>query len=179
MSGLPRDPEAPTNTDVRTSEYFYTIYATDNAGKESSKTIKVTVDNKAPTVTFNNPSTNLEATTSAAISGSMYNFKVEARDQDNGDVGLASYSYAFTDSTAVPSSWTTVNNVSDGEFTIGRNLVSGTNRSGLTAEQLCEGQWFLHFKAKDKAGNESADAYRSFYIDLTAPSLTTTVTNDI
>ncbi|MBR3645923.1 MAG: hypothetical protein IKN54_05850 [Lachnospiraceae bacterium] len=176
ISGLPRDPEAPANTDVRTSEYFYTIYATDNAGKESSKTIKVTVDNKAPTVTFNNPSTNLEATTSAAISGSMYNFKVEARDQDNGDVGLASYSYAFTDSTAVPSSWTTVNNVSDGEFTIGRNLVSGTNRSGLTSEQLCEGQWFLHFKAKDKAGNESTDAYRSFYIDLTAPSLTTTVT---
>ena len=177
ISGLPRKPDTPADTEVQTADYYYTIYVTDNAGKTNSKTIKVTVDNTPPTVTFKNPSNNLEATTSAAISGSMYNFKVEARDQGESDVGLASYSYAFTDSASEPSSWIIKDNVTDGEFTINMNLVSGTNRNGLESDKLCEGNWFFHFKATDKAGNESTDAYRYFYIDKSEPTLTTSVTS--
>ncbi|WP_294241880.1 Ig-like domain-containing protein, partial [Pseudobutyrivibrio sp.] len=175
IEGLPRDPDSVGTTDLDTDEYTYSVTVTDKAGKTTSKNIRVKVDNTAPVVEFTNPAEDLEP--SAYLSGSTYNFAGSANDTGSGNVGLASYSYAFTQSSAAPAAnaWTTVNTI-DGDWTINRNFVSGTNTASLGTNELCEGQWFLHVKATDKAGNQTADAYRSFYIDLSAPTLTTAIT---
>ncbi|MBO4859873.1 MAG: hypothetical protein J5527_15265 [Treponema sp.] len=177
ISGLPRDPEHPGNTlsgDSMTDNYVYTIYVADKVGKESSKNITVNVDNAAPTVTFNAPfNTNANLSKSEYITGSSYNFTGVVTEV--GISGLNSYKYAFTEDPGEPDSWTTVAKTTSGAWTISSDLIEGVTPD-LANGKLCEGKWFLHFKAKDNAGNESGDNCISFYVDKSAPTLTTGVT---
>ena len=159
-----------------TESHIYSFTLKDKAGNTATSTITVKYDTTAPEVTIVNPAEH-DANGKTLILGSdsdSYSFKVNAAD-GNAGVGLQTVKYQFTQSnTAIADSasgWQDGNVAAiEGAKFIAMNLVAGT--TGSSASQLCEGTWYLHVIATDKAGNASDDVIREFVVDKANPVTT-------
>ena len=159
-----------------TESHIYSFTLKDKAGNTATSTITVKYDTTAPEVTIVNPAEH-DANGKTLILGSdsdSYSFKVNAADGTAG-VGLQTVKYQFTQSnTAIADSasgWQDGNVAAiEGAKFIAMNLVAGT--TGSSASQLCEGTWYLHVIATDKAGNASDDVIREFVVDKANPVTT-------
>ena len=152
-------------------EYVYTIAATDKANNPASATITVKVDTSAPDK--NEITAPANATRLSAISETTYIFKGNAKDKTGG-TGVSKILYAFTNSSTAPTddSAYTEQAASDGGWSIPKTINSGTAATENT-DNLYEGNWYLHVKAKDLAGNVTSAVSKAFDIDFENPSIET------
>ena len=153
----------PKNT-ITDETYTFTINVEDKAGNPADElTIKVQRDTTPPAVEIQTP-------VSEVIDGTKYSFRVSATDSG---VGVDELSYAFTQSSTAPtqeSSWTIDPDFTDGVKIIEKDLSETTNS---VAGKLCEGEWWLHVKAKDRSGNGETmtPVSKKFIVDLNKPEL--------
>lgn len=151
--------------------YTVVVNETDENGRVADeKTHTIRRDTTPPSATIGTPADN--RTGANALFGDSYRFTGAAADNANGS-GLAKILYAFTRSNTAPAdnAWTELA-VTDENWTVSRELTSGT--ATPPAGSLSEGTWYLHVIAEDKAGNRTATANRAirmFDIDLNAPEL--------
>ncbi|THF77584.1 X2-like carbohydrate binding domain-containing protein [Cohnella fermenti] len=123
---------------------------------QAAKTYTLTIlrDRVAPTVTL---SPNGSTTAVKTISTS-----VQVTDATS---GVDTLEYAWSQSSSTPASgWAAF------------SLVASTNSKQFTYTGV-DGNWYLHIRAKDYAGNETNATSASFLIDATAPELTVTMKN--
>lgn len=150
--------------------YRYTIKITDKAGNVTQKNVTVIFDNAAPSAPYiSTPSADDTATQYS--SGAQKNFSGTAADNEGG-TGIAAIKYAFTNSATPPAASSTAWKTQDSgsAWSIAQAITTGTTPSDSA---LCEGTWYLHMKAVDKAGNETATpSTRKFNIDQGIPTVT-------
>lgn len=125
--------------------YTISLVVTNNSGEMSEEyvqTFTVIADKTAPTITATPPQ--------ATSEGGNINVKLNLEDKET---GIKEYKYAITESTEEPTSWETV---------------SAPNPGAKTLEAVMEisgsGQWYLHVKATDMSGNETATQRFGAYV---------------
>ena len=163
----------PFGNAVYNADGVYTVIVkeTDGNGRVADeKTHTIRRDTTAPTVSIVSPVEGKTGTN--ALFGSSYLFQGTANDNAGGS-GLAKILYAFTTTGDAPSvgAWTELA-MTDGSWSITKSLNEG--KTAAAAGNLCEGTWYLHVIAEDKAGNRIVTtdrAVRSFDIDMNPPSL--------
>ena len=126
------------------------------------KSVVLKVDNDAPeTVTISSPLNDSAKTLKSAISEDDYSFKVQLQD---GKSGMSKLWYIFTNNATAPDFdeilYTSVD-VTDGSYNIEKHIDNGRIRDTASTENLCEGEWYLHITAEDKAGSEIKPGNRS------------------
>ena len=125
--------------------YTISLVVTNNSGEmseEDIQTFTVIADKTAPTITATPQQDTSE--------GGNINVSVKFEDKET---GLKEYKYAITESTEEPTSWETVAVENPGIKTLDTVMeISGS------------GQWYLHVKATDMSGNETATQRFGAYI---------------
>lgn len=173
------------NGKPKTGSYIYTITVTDKTAdvpgiaeskiKKTTTTVTVKIDTEAPTITIGSPEADSYlAGVSTVISGTV---------QDGTNIanqGLKNIYWAITDSATVPTAavtdasvWTKLEKTTVGTGSANWELPRsiGTGRTGSDSGTIYEGEWYLHVKAEDKAGNLSGAVSRHFYVDQGAPKI--------
>ena len=160
-------------------EYVYNLDVSDKAGNSESIHLTVKIDTTAPET--NDISAPVEGLTGqSAISETTYIFKGLAADATDG-TGVSKIWYAFTNSETAPGTeenhlegYTGLAVNDNASWSIPKTINSGT--SATTSGNLYEGNWYLHVKAQDMAGNISERATsRHFDIDFAKPVVTATL----
>ena len=159
------------------NEYVYNILVSDKAGNSEAAHITVKIDTTAPET--NSITAPVEgATGQSAISETTYIFKGLALDaEDSSGTGVSKIWYAFTNSLTAPGTteepltgYTQMSVNDNAVWSIPRTINSGTSASA--SGNLFEGNWYLHVKAQDMAGNVSETATsRQFDIDFAKPEI--------
>lgn len=169
-----------SSSDSYSDDGSYRVYVneTDTRGRQALQVeYEIKKDQTVPNVnTIDAPESG--KTGINALYGSSYIFRGTAKDAAGGS-GLARILYAFTATAAAPASGTaadlennwTAQTVPDGSWTFTREIDSGTTAA---SGRLCEGKWYLHVMAEDKAGNRTTAVSREFDIDLANPVLEVT-----
>lgn len=131
--------------DSVTGAYYLHIKAVDSAGNiKNARTNAFNFDNTLPTVSF--------GTNGSTTPQKSHNTTVSVSD----NISVSSSQYAWSTSTATPSSgWTS--------FTNGDTI----------AQSAGTGNYYLHIKATDSAGNVANIRSNAFNMDNTAPALPT------
>ena len=169
-----------------TASNTYVFTLVDLAGNSSTHTVQIRHDTTGPTVEIKNPGADI-TNGNAALDGTSFSFKINA--DDGSGVGIKTLKYKFIKSTeenaAEPvtnknatAGWTVNDNAIGGDTFVDMNLLSGTT-ANLAENKLCEGVWYLHVIAIDKAGNISnngSSLIREFIVDKAAPVTTLTTT---
>lgn len=116
----------------------YTVTLTDGYGSVISRTIEVKkIDAQKPTVTIRSGSSTGEDT--------VYNeLTLAVLPEDTGGSGVATVQYAWTNTTGIPSSWTTLTAGADGSY-----------QAEYTAAETAKTAKYLQVKVTDGAGNVS------------------------
>ncbi len=142
-------PLAAGNTDI-----WFDLQATDDAGTIARRTLHYIIDESAPTVSIDSPLAGSYVTgNSTTISGTA--------SDNTGDVRYI-YLWLGLSSATPPADFTTWNRLTG-------------NASWVTTLPLAtEGQYTVRAVAVDFAGNQSAVAIRSFFLDQANPTLTET-----
>ena len=156
--------------------HTYTVTAEDKAGNRSVRTIKVTVDTTAP-ATNSISSPDDTRTLLNAISDNSFIFSGTASDAEGG-TGAARIWYAFTKTEAAPGSsqqdttgYESITANDGSTWNLAKTInTNATDVTSVTTGNLSEGNWYLHVKAQDKAGNVSAATTVHFDIDKASPS---------
>lgn len=147
----------PFKTGITDGTYIFEVIGHDQNGRISQpKQIKIKRDAGAPTVTIENPSTDIEW--DQALTDKTYTFKVKSTDGQG--TGTAKLYYAFKDTNSTPADdeWT-IETASDGDKFIPNTFSE-------------EGEYYFFVKAEDKSGNVSGVQSRKISIDTGAPTLT-------
>jgi LPXTG-motif cell wall-anchored protein len=119
----------------------------DEIGRTSGEAIaSVQIDKTLPTVTASDENYNFRNS----------NFNIIANYSDGTGSGIKTREYAVTDSAAEPTNWT---------------IALATQPIAIEAE----GQWYIHYKVTDEAGNSKTGYFGSYKLDKTNPTGTLNV----
>ena len=160
ISDLPRKNPAEKieEADIPTKTYTYEIEAKDNAGKESTKTVNVSIDKTAPSK--NEISTPKDKLGTNAINSETFTFTGVAEDlEGDARTGINKIQYAIKTTDTEP----TENELKDVATTGSWKFVN--------EEKLTEGEYFLFVRAVDNAGNKTAFAKEKYQVDFNNPEI--------
>lgn len=175
LDNLPRKSTSVETHELSTGVYSYKVQAKDVVGKTAEeKSVSVTIDLSAPTITILTPDSNsLLSGTASVLSGKV---------QDVGTVGVKEIYYAVTNSASAPDEavtdttvWTSLAKKTAGtasaEWQVPITLKTGKGTSSLV-NGLYEDEFYLYVKAIDNADNLTATATSlHFYVDQAAPEI--------
>ena len=137
-----------------------TLYIKDNAGNETSFTLKApTWDETPPTIsaTLSDSAVTLNSFEHLASTS----VPVKSLTVSDSGSGIKSVQVTWTQSTSQPTSWTPISGTS-GDYTTAVNAQwSSTN---------ADGKWYLWVKVTDNVGNTKTESKLTFVYDTTAPT---------
>ena len=160
ISDLPRKNPAEKieEADIPTKTYTYVIEAKDNAEKESTKTVNVSIDKTAPSK--NEISTPKDKLGTNAINSETFTFTGVAEDlEGDARTGINKIQYAIKTTDTEP----TENELKDVATTGSWKFVN--------EEKLTEGEYFLFVRAVDNAGNKTDFAKEKYQVDFNNPEI--------
>ena len=144
--------------DIPTKTYTYVIEAKDNAGKESTKTVNVSIDKTAPSK--NEISTPKDKLETNAINSETFTFTGVAEDlEGDARTGINKIQYAIKTTDTEP----TENELKD--------IATTGSWKFVNEEKLTEGEYFLFVRAVDNAGNKTAFAKEKYQVDFNNPEI--------
>ena len=143
---------------IPTKTYTYEIEAKDNAGKESTKTVNVSIDKTAPSK--NEISTPKDKLETNAINSETFTFTGVAEDlEGDARTGINKIQYAIKTTDTEP----TENELKD--------IATTGSWKFVNEEKLTEGEYFLFVRAVDNAGNKTAFAKEKYQVDFNNPEI--------
>jgi len=146
-TAISRLPLRTDGTEIETGNYEYKVVVTDKVGKTAEITTTIVIDKRAPKVEITSPDSSYVGI--SAIAKDVFTFAGTA-EEESYESGVESYSYVLTQTDGIPTTgWTTTTSGTNWSF---------TKEIGNDAGKLSEGSWTLYVKARDKAGNETAEA---------------------
>ena len=144
--------------DIPTKTYTYVIEAKDNAGKESTKTVNVSIDKTAPSK--NEISTPKDKLETNAINSETFTFTGVAEDlEGDARTGINKIQYAIKTTDTEP----TENELKD--------IATTGSWKFVNEEKLTEGEYFLFVRAVDNAGNKTAFVKERYQVDFNNPEI--------
>lgn len=160
ISDLPRKNPAEKieEADIPTKTYTYVIEAKDNAGKESTKTVNVSIDKTPPSK--NEISTPKDKLETNAINSETFTFTGVAEDlEGDARTGINKIQYAIKTTDTEP----TENELKD--------IATTGSWKFVNEEKLTEGEYFLFVRAVDNAGNKTSFAKEKYQVDFNNPEI--------